>query len=404
MFKYLIFVAVLFPLMGVFLMERGAYGISIGDSGYQNGASLVYLSYVVVLLSVFFLFKKSYRLVSPSLLVDGSMFYRYAYRVCVLHFLMIFCMVFFFGAYSVWAGQVGKGEFRANLGGFGVFAYLMAKYISPCALGYMAFLYVNSARGIGERLVLGVGLLLGVLLGSTWGFKSTGISIILPSLLIIYWNAGLFTFLKIGLFAFSLLLLMGFVFDDSGSVLAAVEFLWIRLTVIQGDVSWLVWGLFNDGHEFPSYMKTLPALMGDRLLSLFFGISRDDYPEWVSYHYDLLINQVVGLPLDVVEGGHNVVGTPFSEGLIMFGLPGVFFMAVLGGGISAFVYNRIQRALLVGSGISAALWASYFSFFVFSWLIGGAIVQMFHVSVFVGYMLSYFVVLFMRRLVILKMT
>lgn len=403
MFKYLILIPTIFPLIGVFLMEKGAYGISIGQFGFENGASLAYFCYVFVLLLFFWIFKKkSHYISAPLVFADEKVFYRYSYIVISVHLLMILSMLGLFGAYEVWTGQIGKGEFRAGLGHFGSIAYLMTKYISPCALAYQAFLYINSRRCFKQRLLWGTGLLFGVLLGSTWGFKSTGISIILPSLLIVYWNSGFFLFLKISSFVLSLMLLMGAVFDDTKSMLSTFEAMWVRLTVIQGDVSWYIWGLFSDSYEFPSYIKTLFAVIGDRFLALLTGIGRDDYGEWVTYHFDLIINLVVGLPLDVVKGGHTIVGTPFSEGLVMLGLYGVFFMAIWGGWISAFVHNRIQKALLVGRGMAAALWASYFCLIVFSWLRGGAIVQMFHISVFVGFLLSYFFILAARSTVVLR--
>lgn len=401
MFKYLMLISTVFPLIGVFLMENGAYGISIGQYGYKNGATLVYLAYVVTLLFVFYIFKKKHVSV-PHSMIDDAAYYRYSYRVICVCFLMVFCMVVLFGAYNVWIGVLGKGEFRASLGGFGVLAYLMTKFFAPCLLAYQTFLYVNGSRCLKSRVILTVGLFFGILLGSTWGFKSTGLSIILPSILILFWNSKPLSFFKVSVVSLGLLLLMGFIFDGSKSLLASLQFLWVRLTVIQGDVSWFVWGLFCEGDPLPSYMKTLLAIMGDRLLVMFVGISKNDYSEWATYHYDILIHEVIGLPLDVVKAGHNIVGTPFSEGLIMLGVPGVLIMAILGGLISSLVFNRIQDALNMGRGISAALWSSYFCLFVFSWLRSGALTQLVHISIFVGLVSSYILIFLLRNIVFLK--
>jgi len=398
MFNYLVAIVAVLPLIGIYQMEAGAHGISIGAPGYPNGSFWAYLVYAAVLLLTYFSFKKKDQSPLNLQLTGNVIFYRCAINVAVLHLLIILCMLFVFKAYLVWTGQMGKGQFRANLGPAGALAYMMTKYISPCMLAYTSYLYTRGRRNLKSKIAIGFCLLLGIILGATWGFKSTGISLILASILILYWKSSFWGVTKAFSVAATIIVVMAIIFDDGTELKGVLEFLWTRLTVIQGDVSWLVWGKYTEGYELPAYLPTLWAAFGDRFLSVFMGISKDNYAEWAQFHFDIMINDVAGVPLFFVEAGHNVVGTPFSEGVIMFGLAGAVIFAALGGGGSAYIYNKINKAMNHGDGISVALWATYFCVFVFSWLRGGAVVQLIHISVIFGFVISYFSIILIRRL------
>lgn len=402
MYKYIYAAAIILPLLGIFLMQKGAYGISVGVKGYENGALVVFSLYALISLLVFFLLKKKTINIKHSREIDSVRFRRYCTRVIFFNFILVAIMLFVFDAHNVWSGNIGKGEFRVSLGGFGFLAFLCIKYLAPLALAYGAFLYLFSSKGLFDKGLLAIALFVGIVLGTTWGYKATGITIILPAVLILFWSTGFLSVAIFSVFALITIIILSFVFDGSGSIYAAISALWLRLTVIQGDVSWYVWGLYSSGVEFPEYAQTLLASLGDRFLENVYGLNRENYEEWVSYHYDLLLNQVAGLPASASLTGHTIVGTPFTEGLIMGGFIGVICMALLSGILSAFVFNKINSNLCKGRGMACAFWATYFCVFLFPWLRGGALVQLFHVSLIVGFTISFLVVFLMAKLILYR--
>src|SRR5260370_17840115 len=54
MFKYLLFFVLFSPLIGIILVENGAYSISTAQFGHPNGAWLAYTVHCLVLLAVTF--------------------------------------------------------------------------------------------------------------------------------------------------------------------------------------------------------------------------------------------------------------------------------------------------------------------------------------------------------------
>jgi oligosaccharide repeat unit polymerase len=395
MYKYLLFFSGIVPLIGVFQMERGAYGVSIGMVGFQNGATEIYAVYVMVLFLTFFIFTTSRKL--PEIRGRHELEQRYrpfALATGVFILLMLAMMLFGFGAYHVWLGEIGKGSFRANLGPFGAIAYLSMKAVIPTLVAFQSILYLSSGKTRKDKIILFAIFMATFIVGSTWGSKTTGLTMLLPAMIIIYWNASAIKIFKIVLCFIAVIILAFQMFDANVEAqVNVINFLWTRTTTIQGDVSWYIWDQFSSGVQFPSYSKTLLPFMGDTLFSLITDISRPDYELWADYHFDTLIGYLVGLPLDIVEEGHSIVGTPFSEGLILGGVPGVVLMAFLGGAISGWLYRKIHVSILHNRPYVASIYATYLGIHVLSWLFGGAIVQLVHVSVFIGILVSYVICL-----------
>jgi hypothetical protein len=377
-------------------MEKGVYGASIGMYGFQNGVTKIYAVYAVIMLSTFFTIITRRKL--PEIQWCSALGQRYrpfALLTGLFILLMLTMMLFGFGAYRVWLGEIGKGDFRANLGIFGAVAYLSIKSVIPTLVVFLSILYMSSKKTKKDKLILFTIFALTVSVGSTWGFKTTGLTMLLPAMIIIYWNASAIKIAKIGLYFIVITIVFFHMYDvDVETQVNAFSFLWTRTTTMQGDVSWYIWDQYSNGVQFPSYLKTLLPFIGDNIFSLITGISRLDHELWAEYHFDILINYLAGLPLDVVEIGHSIVGTPFSEGLILGGIPGVVLMALLGGTISACIYSRIHSSVLRNRPYVASIYATYLGVHTLSWLIGGAIIQLIHISVIIGLLVSYFICLF----------
>lgn len=387
MHKYIIIASVLLPLIGVLQMENGAYGNSVGKFGYPNGATLAYAAYAVVLLGAYFLvYCRAEKTTVPVNVGEPWRFRIFSTSATLLVLLpALAAMLFVFGGWQVWAGQIAKGQFRAHLGPLGALAYMLINAFVPMCIAYAAALYRQSFFNWLNMFVLGILFVLTLLIGSTWGFKSTGITMLLPALLILFWNASVLRIAAI-VSVLALVVISFFLLFDSGTTEAEIGmgFLWTRLTTLQGDVAWELWNQYCNGTPFPSYAQTLWALAGGKMLSITTGVTRDMLDAWANFHFDILLIQQIGLPISVVEEGHSIVGTPFADGLMMGGLTGTMMLATFSGLLSGFICRMLEWSLKAQHSYLCAILATYFGMHVITFLRNGVAIQLFHVSNLVG--------------------
>jgi hypothetical protein len=401
MYKYLVAFVLLTPLVGIWLVEGGEFAASVGLVGHENGASTAFAAYALTVAVVAWLSAGRSRaeLPVPARLRQADANLRvFGSNLLIVSAVFLAIFLFGFGAINVWAGAAGKGEFRVGLGPLGAVPNLMTKFILPALLAYAAALYRKSSRSAALRRLLGANFALVFVIGASWGFKSTAFFVLLPALLIIYWRIRVATLVMLALVFMVSLMAFFFMFDASVEESAdAQSFLFRRITVLQGDVSWFMWDQYQSGEVFPNYWPTLFAAFGDKFLDLA-GLAREDFYTWTLYHYDLMISYLAGAPLDQIEEGHSITATPFSEGLVAGGVAGVAFFAVFAGLLVGRLHGFIQRSLARGHDARAAIASTYFCFHVFAWLNGGAVVQLFHISVWFSLGATVLAFKLMRRL------
>lgn len=400
MYKYLVAFALLTPLIGIWLVEGGEYAGSIGIDGYPNGATVAFAVYAAAVGLIAWLSSGRRNRPAPvSVPLGGAnaLFRRFSNNLILFNGAFLLVLLFGFGAIGVWFGGVSKGEFRVSLGWFGAIPNLMSKFIVPALVAYAAMLYSRSSRTFELRARLALVFLLAFTIGASWGFKSTAISALLPALLLLYWRVRPLTLLVLGLIFVGTLVLFFQIFDASTNVGVDVQtYLLTRITVLQGDVAWYIWGLHASGEQFPNYWPTWLAMVGDKLLGAL-GVSRTDSYEWMLYHYDWMINYLSDVPLETTEEGHSIVATPFAEGLIAGGIPGLALFAVIAGLLTGALYKFTDRALRSGRDVAAAIGATYFCYHLLPWLIAGAIVQLFHISLLISLGATLLAIIGMRR-------
>ena len=178
---------------------------------------------------------------------------------------------------------------------------------------------------------------------------------------------------------------MYYLFDQSSVIESSViDLLVKRITIIQGDVAWYIWDLYIKGEQFPRYWPTLQASLSDTLLVLL-GAERGNFFEWMSLHYDYIITYLAGSPPWQIQEGHSVTATPFAEGLIAGGIPGLIVITLVAGVLVGGMYRFIDYSLRNQHNVRAALGSTYFCFYIFGWLNSGGVVQLFHVSIWFGF-------------------
>jgi hypothetical protein len=395
-FKYLIIFVLSSPLIGIWLVESGEPSLTIGIPGEENGATVAYSLYILLILTVAFgvaALRVGRRSAAPTSWGTQAerAFAHFSVRFMVLNCVFLLVMLFVFGGIQVWLGTIEKGQFRTGLGPLGALPFLMTKFAVPALFAYSTMLWMKTRRSRGTTAMWFGNALIVFLAGSTWGFKTTGLFMLLPGLLILNWRLPVYRLLLFaGIFVGSLFFFF-FLFD--AHLMDDIEvftFLGSRLTILQGDVPWYVWGLKQSGELLPNYWPTLLAAVGDTILAIF--ISRNDANEWLAYHYDWMLTHLSGSSLDAVINGHSVTGTPFAEGVIAGGSWGVALFAVVAGLLVGGFYSAIASAIRGGRSLPAALQSTYFCFHIFSWLNGGGITQLFHISVVANILIAYFLI------------
>ena len=397
MYKYLLLFVLFSPLVGIMLMEQGAYSITLGRTGYENGASLAYGIYAFVTLAFAYLtIKTGLGRIPAVLAIDGpepeaEMRNNQVAFILTLGVNVIFLIFLLFGAggINVLLGQVSKGEFRTSLGGLGGISYLITKSLTPAMLAYLAVLYRNGERRPSERMLLLANLGVGGLIGLCWGFKTAALWVVLPCLLVLMWQISVRRFTWFVLVSSASIVAAAYLFDRTDeSFTIVLALLLMRLTVLQGDVSWGIWDSYKAGENFPDYLPTLLPVIGDQLFALTTGISKDNYAVWVDHHFDLLLTKLAGYTLDEVAAGQSITGTPFAEGVIALGAPLYLIFALIAGVFSGLNYNVIASSIERRRPIIAAVSSTYFCFFLWPWLNGGGVVLLFHISVWAGIIIN----------------
>lgn len=411
MFKYILAFVLLTPLIGVYLMEQGAFGLDVGVVGYENGAFLHFLLYVVLVFSSFYFFRKvnilkirKYPESNASLGYSSYIIFLFA------NTLFLFIMLFGFGGINVLLGKVGKGTFRMDFGYFGALAYFIIKYFSPVLLACLAFDYRLVKNDSVKTLFFSLNIIVVILIGFCWGFKSTSIVMLIPLAIVYFWNIKFY--IVIFLFIFSVAFFVGTaVFFDEKSIAGftfvmedyttdnALNAIFYRMTVQQGNTPWYVWELYSTGVELPPYAPTLLAAFGDKFLSLFGGIDLNNINLFAKYHFDVLLTSLVSDSYEARLTGHNVTGTAFADGVFIGGKYGVLFISIFAGFITGQCYNIISRSITNSSPVIGSLAAVYFFSSVFSWLNGGGVTLLFHISTIIGLIITWLFLKFIRGLV-----
>ena len=395
--RLMLLFAIVTPLLGILQVEAGDYAANVGTFGYPNGASWAFAAYAACALAAAWwvtggaLFANERAIAATPSEAGSTSARRVIAWASLVNGSLCLVTLFVFGGIEVLSGVVGKGEFRTGLGGFGAWAVLTLKWFAPSVFAFACVVYAFAGRPRSARAALvGLGALT-FLVGLSSGFKTSGLLILLPGFIVLLWAAPMRKVLLAAALAIVAILFAFSLFDtlEDTAYQDVAQFLLARFTIFQGDVSWYVWDLWVEGAAMPDYARTLLVAMGDQLFTLLFDISRADSERWVLAHYGSLLTYTVGYPIEGIEAGHSVTGTPFSEGLIAAGAIGIVVFGLAAGALTGFVYRRIAAAIRRRRPVAAALWCNYSVWALFAWLNGGEIVQLFHIAVITGLVLCW---------------
>lgn len=414
MINYLLLYPFIMPLIGIFLVEHGAYSYSSGEIGYINGSFWVFLIHSIIFFIFFFIFKK----IKIGYFNDNYLYSQRLkqilnnkwinYFIIVLIFFLI--LLLFFGGYKTIIGEVQKGEFRSKtigIAGLGFLAFLITKFWLPSIGAYISYLHIYSQKKLNDKLKLGVILFFISFSGFLWGFKTSAISVILPSLIVLYWKMPLKKFIKISLIFFIIIYLAALKFDKDqieSYNINPIMFIFYRITIIEGDAFWKIWDRYINS-EFDvlclEYFRYLLISLGNKFLHIL-GINLNDPYSILSYklssYFTYLVNNDI---LSSTSGEHNITVTIASEGLVFLGFPLFFVFTIFAAMITAINYKIIKNSYYYRKPITLSVSSSFFVFCTWSWLKGGDITSVFHISNFIGIISSIMILKILNRIKLL---
>jgi len=397
MFSLVLSTVLILPLIGIWQMESGAIGLNIVDAGHPNGATAAYLAHLFAFVATFSFasialrtsgrIAKGYAIGKP-ILYRRSTFRALASSVLAINLLVIGMLLLFTGAADVITGSMNKGEFRSQLGPFGVIAFLSRDFIIPMLCALVAFVYRDTAPTAYDKLLLWTNLCVTAFGGAIWGGKATAILKVVPALLVLKPTIPILPLAAFSLLAIVSAVLLGTVFDGKDLEGAFVLVL-ARATVGEGDTAWKIWDLHENSEELPAYWPTLLSALGGRAASVF-GIFARGTGDWSWYEYDFsaLVSLVVKNyepTLEVMTS--NVTATVFGEGVIAFGSPGYLIMSILAGVVVALSRHMLDRAQQQRKPLLGIFAANFFGFSVVAWLDSGGITTLINLPHVVSYIL-----------------
>ena len=394
MFDLVFFLVTALPLIGIALMEAGAYGPDVGDFGFANGASAAYMLHLGVLYATYAVVRVLFRrrsAVTEEVAYPNTqrLLRRLGAAVLAVEMAILIFSLFGVGAIHVLTGELDKSDLRSQLGSLGALAYLSRDFLAPSCFAVLAFVYHRSAtRGKADTLLLGICFLLTAMNGGVWGFRAAAVLLVTPGLMFLVPKLGPLRAIACCVGAFAVFTLFSMLFQQLSFSLAAAT-VGIRASLGTGNSAWKLWDLAVSHNTFPPYWPTLFTALGGRLASVLGVYQRTQVDVSTQYDYTALTTLLVknfDANTDAVMS--NVTGTVFGEGVFALGTRWYWVYSILAGLIVGACRVGLDRAVDAGRPVLSALLATYFITSVFTWLNAGGLVALLQIPFVVNYGLA----------------
>lgn len=390
MINLLIHLLFITTTIGMILMEFGSFGRTIDQYGYFNGATfsylffwmIFYLCYYGVQKYNFVLNKRVVNTISTPIIYSNKYIYKLLIIIFVFTTFFLFIQLFIFNGIAVLSGTMIKNEFRTTGVSNGLLAFGLLKFYAP-ALGALATYFFIKTENKKKMMYVLLFLIYFDLfiLGLSWGYKSSGITILFPSLALLFYKISYMKFFILFIIAISLFAFLSIQFDTSvvqiNSYWDALIFVLERITLYQSEVPWKIWDSYINSVSLPNYSSTLIGLFGNAIPKLF-NIGTD----YISSNYGLVVTYFVYPYENNILNGFNVTSTFYSESLIAFGYLGLIIFPIIGGLLAGIVVKRIYLNNKNNKPINTILLLIIFFSCIFVWMSSGGITSLFHISVF----------------------
>ncbi|MGH9371970.1 MAG: hypothetical protein ACRD15_10620, partial [Vicinamibacterales bacterium] len=344
MFNLVLLLVTGLPLIGLIMMEGGAYGPDIYDFGHSNGASLAYVAHLVAMYGAYAFTFAMLGLAFPlrggpedmRASYSASRFRHLAIRALVLNVLLLAFVFFVSGASNVVFGLMDRGQFRTQAR-FGYVAFLCRDFLSPMLSALVAFVFVRCHRSWRDALLLGANLLVTAAAGAIWGYRAAVVMVILPASLILVRRMTITR--GVALVAGGLaLIVLSSTFYDGVPLRVAFNGVLTRASVGTANATWRVWDIEMTAPEvIPPYAPTLASAVGTRIRRVF-GFD-PDAPLDVSNptDYSTLATLLAKNFSQGVDATSSVTTGVFGEAVVALGAKWFVLMSLAAGIVVAVV-------------------------------------------------------------------
>jgi hypothetical protein len=395
---------IVMPILGVAEMENGAVSPFIAEPGSPNGATAAYFVHILSFFIAFFwiirrnVVHAPHQVASQRAALSSSRIDLYMYFCALLFAAFALLLIFGFGAINILTLTVDKAEFRVGLGTFGAIIPLATKWYMPALFAILMRICIDYGW-TRKRIALAVIACLSlVFFGMATGFKTTVIQMLLPAFIVCSWKITPRLALIGALLVGSSVIGLAIMFDGHGSLDAALDAIWYRMTVLQSDLTWYTWEVARSGGELPKYLRTFFPILGDPILRIVFSVNPDkNFTEWASYYYGSAMTLFGGYPEQGVLAGVNNQATLFAESVI---IGGVYFFPLVSFFFGLFVgkiTTQLRSAIVFRRYAQAGTLSCLFSFTVLMWTLGNGLSSFLYLINIFGFLTTYLIIHTMLR-------
>ena len=387
-YRLLMLAALYIPLVGLAPLSKSwFFAQGIGQSTFENGASIAFLAYCLaftcgLVVTEKMAFVRTLWSSPKRVIPDFGMTSALALSALVP---MALFVLFAIGGIGTFINGVSAGDFRSSLGGGGAIGYLVLKYYSPVVVTILILVAKEHGRLFSWQVFVAVAL--HVTIAMSFGYKSAVVMAMLPPCILLFWHSHWSRIFGLGLIAFAILVAAYLVMKPADQAsMSPVAAIFYRTFVLNAEEPWKIWDLhYRQGVELPPYIDTLPALLGDRAFSSITGITRGDPGAWAYTHFSVMMTHLSGYDVEyILERGHNNAANIFSEGVMAGGLAGALLFGLAAGAMGNTMCHVIENRLAARDYGAAAVGASYFIFAFIAWMLGGGVAEIAHAAVLFG--------------------
>jgi hypothetical protein len=394
MFNFVFITITALPLLGLWLMERGAWGPDIYQTGYWNGSTAAYAGHLGVLYLAYVatvivgrryigLHLGEVGLPHP-IRYSRAQFRSVAYRGAILASVLVLFVMFGGGALSVVLGAIDKGQFRTQVR-FSYLAYLSRDFLAPMIGAVVAYVYMRSRPRLEEHLLLGVVLLLVATSGAIWGYRAAAVIGLIPAFVMLIPRVRLHHAIVL-LSGTILAIAAAATYFDGLPFDMALRGVTERATVGTANSVWKVWDIAVTAPEaIPAYDATLRSVLGNRVSALLGMAVGGPLDVGNPTDYSTLATLLVKNFSNGVDATSNVTTTVFGEAVIMLGTEWYWLLSIAAGIVTGIVRVTFLHGIVRERPVVAVVAAMYFGDSIFAWLNSGGITVLLLIPYLVNY-------------------
>lgn len=382
----------MFPIIGEYLAYIN--GIYLSKAGYSSIKLIIYHSvFSAIVLSIAFVVSNHKVAINSDYIEYSLVEINKIFNKAIILLAAMSIVLFFISGYKIIFGLADRGEIRVGLGILGPLHTMILGYFPVSIFVFTSVLYLNSSIKIKKVLKkkLIIILIFPFILGILSGYKAVAVSMLVPALMILYFNN--FNIFRIFIFTiFSVVVLtIATSFVMNCTIERAFEFMIHRATIMSAYGTIGFWNtLGNVDTPLSDILINFMGSLGSGISSMLLGMETNN-PEFLKTNLSRYVTYLV-YPLKdrALAGSVNVTVTSFAHSIFVFGKVFFVFYAAIQGFVIGFIIRGIKISTLRNFPLKTALFSVYFFYVIIPMLNSGEIYMLFSLPVIVYMFVTYF--------------